>query len=334
MTAPDTSNGLPSPTPQAKAPRYTAQQWDEVRSAFCSSILADTSLNSLAQNLEGDAWPLTGPREVPSAYLDVSWDELRESLALRGQPPSVADQLLSILEETLAFDTPFGEMLPQSEAPVTNENPVIKNLAKLKISAGFPVRLTALSADTQMFCELEHIKTVGELTLAAQRMAGAVIVGGDFRALLNALSHIDEPEIARYLPFRPGSTGLHYGEGLALAVRAQPAAVQAALLARVRYPQPAPAAAIARSVSKERITQARKDILLHGAALRGFCEDDYAELQREMCAGGLPRRIVSVLGDSAIESVVADLIAPQSETPTAAATATSFWQRTLTWWKN
>lgn len=271
---------------------------------------------------------------MPSAYLDLSWSELRESLALRGQPPSVADHLLELLEETLAFDTPFGEMLTQSKAPVTAENPVIKNLAKLKISAGFPVRLTALSADTQMFCEFEHIKTVGELTLAAQRMAGAVIVGGDFRALLNALSNIDEPEIARYLPFRPGSKGLHYLEGLALAVREQPAAVQAALLARVRYPQPASEAALARTVSKERIAQIREEILLHGAAVRGFCQDDYAELQQEMCTGTQTRRLVSVLGDPAIESVVADLLAPQPHIFTAATTAKGFWQRILNCWKN
>jgi hypothetical protein len=193
----DANSVPPVPAAPVKAPRYTAQQWDQVRGAFCSSILADTSLNSLAQNLEGQAWPLTGPSEVPSAYLDLSWSELRESLALRGQPPAVADLLLSILEETLAFDAPFGDMLAPSKTASVEENPVVKNLAKLKIDSAFPVGLTALSADTLVFCQLENLKTVGELALAAQRMAGAVIVGGDFRALLNALSNIDEAEIAR-----------------------------------------------------------------------------------------------------------------------------------------
>ena len=319
----------PLPASSVKSPRYTALQWDGIRSAFCSSILADTALNSLAQNLEGEGWPLTGAREVPSAYLDLSWSELRESLALRGQPPSVADHLVAILEETLAFDAPFGDMLTPSEALVGGDNPVVKNLAKLKIDPSFPVRFTALSPDTQMFCELEHIKTVAELALAAQRMAGAVIVGGDFRALLNALSNIDEAEIARYLPFRPGTTGVHYLEGLAQAVRAQPAAVQAALVCRVRYPQTAAETALARTVTTERLAQARAALLLHGGALRGLCADDYAELQREIYAGVLPRRIVAVLGDPVIEAVVADLIAPQSTV-----TVTSFWQRISTWWRS
>jgi hypothetical protein len=329
MNSLDANSVPPVPAAPVKAPRYTAQQWDQVRGAFCSSILADTSLNSLAQNLEGQAWPLTGPSEVPSAYLDLSWSELRESLALRGQPPAVADLLLSILEETLAFDAPFGDMLAPSKTASVEENPVVKNLAKLKIDSAFPVALSALSADTQVFCQLENIKTVGELALAAQRMAGAVIVGGDFRALLNALSNIDEAEIARYLPFRPGTTGVHYLEGLAQAVRAQPAAVRAALLLRVRFPQSAAEAALARTVTPERLAQAREALLLHGAAVRGFCAEDYAELQRELYAGVLPRRLVAVLGDPAVEAVVAELIAPQ-----ATGAAQGFWKRFLTWWRS
>ena len=48
-------------------------------------------------------------------------------------------------------------------------------------------------------------------------MAQNVIVGGDFRKLLNALSHVDEQAIAEVLPFRRGATGLHLIEALALA---------------------------------------------------------------------------------------------------------------------
>ena len=192
-----------------------------------------------------------------------------------------------------------------------------------------PVSLVASQPNLLLTHPSLAVKTVAELALAAQRMAGAVIVGGDFRALLNALSNIDEAEIARYLPFRPGTTGVHYLEGLAQAVRAQPAAVQAALVCRVRYPQTAAETALARTVTTERLAQARAALLLHGGALRGLCADDYAELQREIYAGVLPRRIVAVLGDPVIEAVVADLIAPQSTV-----TVTSFWQRISTWWRS
>jgi hypothetical protein len=112
-------------------------------------------------------------------------------------------------------------------------------------------------------------------------------------------------------------------------VRGQSAAVQAALLLRLRYPQTAAATALARTVTPERLAQARESLLLHGGAMRGFCAEDYAELQRELYAGVQPRRLVAVLGDPVIEAVVADLIAPESP-----AAASGFWKRMLTWWRS
>ena len=327
-----THPALPPPlcVPPPSSPRYTPQQWDAIRSAFNSSILADTPLSSLAQNLEGVAWPLTGPHELPSAYLDLTYLELRESLALRGQPPGVTDQLIQILEETLAFDTPFGEMLTPSATVVHEENPLVKNLAKLRITPDFPVALTTLSADTQAFCQSERISTVGELVLAAQRMAGRVIVGGDFRSLLNALSNIDEAEVARYLPFRPGATGLHYLEGLVQGVHGQTPALQAALAHRVNHRLPAAGLALARTVSKHQVTQACAALQLHAALLRGFCADDYGALQRLIAAGSPISQLVAPLGDAATAAVVADLLGAPAPI-LAPAPAAGFWRQLFTW---
>ena len=316
----------PTPALAVKASRYTAQQWDKVRSEFCSSILADTALSSLAQNLEGVEWPLTGPDEVPTHDLALSFDELRDSLAMRGQPPKMADHLIDILKETLAFDTPFGEMVTQSAVISSEDNPLTKNLARLNISPDFPVVLTALSADTKMFCQLEKIITLGELALAAQRMAGAVIVGGDFRELLNALSNIDETMFARYLPFRPGSTGLHYVEGLAQGIRNQPADIQAALARRAHYPLAPAIEARARTVNQARIDKALIELQVHAERLRGFCEKDYADLQQQLSAGVMVPRLVAHLKDVVVEAVVIDLIAPRQVKPNA-------WKRLFTWWR-
>jgi len=41
---------------------FTAKDWDEVRSAFASSIMVDTALSSLAQNLDGPDWPVKSKR--------------------------------------------------------------------------------------------------------------------------------------------------------------------------------------------------------------------------------------------------------------------------------
>ena len=298
--------------PVMTSSRYTAKDWDEVRKAFSTSILVDTPLSSLAQNLEGVDWPLRGPDETPAAYLDLSFNEVRERLALRGHPPSVGNHLIDILKETLAFDDPFGEMVTQSETLSPGENPLVKNLVRLGIPADFPVALTALSPETLLFCRLENISTLGEFAFTAQRMAGSVIVGGDFRALLNALSHVDERTLARYLPFRPGSRGVHYVEGLAQAVCAQPVAIQAALAHRLGQPLPEAAEQLARDVPRAQIQQVKSALQIHATALRGFCGQEHEELQKQIAAGANPRRLVTVLGDPSLEAVVADLITPVS----------------------
>jgi len=318
-----------TPSPFA-AHRHTPQEWDEVRKAFSSSILVDTSLNSLAQNLEGVDWPLKGSDETPAGYIDLSFDEMRERLALLGQAPRVADHLIDILRETLAFDNPFGEMVTQSSINAVGENPLVKNLEKLKIPSDFPITLTSLAPETRFFCQQENIRTLGEFALAAQRMAASVIVGGDFRALLNALSNIDESTLAQYLPFRPGAKGLHYIEGLALAVRAQPVAIQAALAHQLKQPLPEAVEQLGLTVSSQQRVVAKNSLHVHAHALHGFCMEDYADLQRQITAGDSPRRLVVLLGDPIIEAVVADLITP----PPAAPAPVGWRARLVNWWRS
>jgi hypothetical protein len=198
---------------------YTAKDWDTVRLAFTTSIMVDTSLSSLAQNLEGPDWPIKGGEETPSAYIDLGYDEMRELLVLKGYPTH-ANLLISILKDTLAFDDPFGDMVTQTEASAERDNQLLKNMAKLGIAEDFPIELTALDKDTREFCGLENLNTLGEFARFAQTMSQNVIVGGDFRKLLNALSHVDENSLTEVLPFRPGAKGLHLLECLAQAERA------------------------------------------------------------------------------------------------------------------
>ncbi len=46
-----TKTSMPEPT-------FTEKDWDEVRTAFASSIMVDTQISSLAQNLDGPTWPV------------------------------------------------------------------------------------------------------------------------------------------------------------------------------------------------------------------------------------------------------------------------------------
>lgn len=203
-----------------------AGEWDQLRAAFASSIMVDTALSSLAQNLDGLDWPFTGRGETPNTYLDLSYPELVNQFTQRGHPEA-ADLLGRILRETLAFDEPFGEMVTQAEAASERDNPLLRSLARLGIGESFPLELATLDETAQQLCRLEKVATLGEFTLFAQRLSQGVIVGGDVRRLLNAIAHVDEKILAQLLPFRPGATGLHLEEALLHAARSKTPAERA-----------------------------------------------------------------------------------------------------------
>jgi hypothetical protein len=191
-----------------------AVEWDHLRAAFASSLLVDTSLHSLAQNLDGLAWPISGGSETPGVYVDLTYAELCLELAARGQPRA-ADVLVRILRETLAFDAPFGEMIKQTEAAAERDNPFLRSLERLGIPADFPLTLCSLDAPARDLCMLEEIETLGHLALFAQRLAQGVIIGGDLKRLLDALAQPDEAALAELVPTRVGTKGVHLAEALA-----------------------------------------------------------------------------------------------------------------------
>lgn len=268
--------------------KITPQEWDKVRAAFASSLMVDLPLASLAQNLEGPDWPIKGATETPAAYIDLPYDEAVDMLALKGLSPAHLDKLAAILGETLAFDEPFGEMVNQNAAAAERENPVRRNLARAGIPESYPLALCELSADIQEFCRLEKITTLGEFALFTQEMSQNVIVGGDFRALLNALSHFDENVLSRHLPYRTGAKGLHLVEAVAHAARSLDAAQRAAVIAD---PGKAPVAVLAR------INQ-----------FANHFADQAAALTAQLGSGTTAARAVAVLNDPTLEPVAAALV--------------------------
>ena len=253
--------------------KSTAKDWDDVRSAFATSIMVDTSINSLAQNLDGPEWPIKSKDDTPAKYIDLSFEEVMEFLQLKGQSPERLDQLIGILKETLAFDNPFGDMVEQTQAAADRDNTLLKNLAKLGIPENFPIELTSLESGTLEFCKLENLSTLGEFAVFAQSMSQNVIVGGDFRKLLNALSHVDEGALAEAVPFRRGHKGLHLVEAVALAARTSDA-------------------------------RARTEL-----ATTWFSEE-LAAIEKDLAAGGTLERHFIVLGDPALEKRAVELLKP------------------------
>ena len=252
-------------------PTYTEKDWNDTRTAFASSIMVDTQISSLAQNLDGPVWPVKSKDETPAKYIDLSYEEAIELLALKGQTGDKLDLLISILKETLAFDSPFGDMVEQTEAASVRDNPLLKNMARIQVPEDFQISLKALGADTVEFCKLENLKTLGEFAVFAQGMSQNVIIGGDFRKLLNALSNVDEITLSEILPFRKGSKGLHLIEALGQATRLS---------------NPIPKA-------KEASV---------------WFADEFAQLKKDFTDGTGVERQLGVLGNVPLEKKVSDLI--------------------------
>ncbi len=198
-----------------------ATAWDKARAAFAQSPLVNTPLASLALDLDLPPWPVNTPDETPAAYIHLPHHQAVVALTARGLPPAQLDHLISLLNDTNAFDQPFGDMVEHIAAPGATDmdSPLHKNLKNLELPEDFPLAFSALSTGTIQLCSIENVDTLGGLVAFASRISQTVIFGGDFRELLNALAQKDEAGLARLLPLRPGATGLHLPEAVAFAAR-------------------------------------------------------------------------------------------------------------------
>jgi hypothetical protein len=289
-----------------------AATWDKARQAFAKSIMVDTPIASLAADLDVPPWPITGPEETPAAYIYLPYNQAVAALAARGLPPTQLGQLIAIFNETAAFDQPFGDMMDitaQAPGAIDDDSPLHKNMARLELPADFPLVLSGLSLGTIELCRLEKVDTLGQFVGFASRLSQSVIVGGDFRELLNALAHKDEETLARFLPFRPGAKGLHLLEALALEARSLDAAARAAVAVN---PLSAPAAARAR-VSR----------------LVAWFPAELDALRASSSAGTPTAQLVASLAEATLQPAVAGLLQPHLPPPAAPAVAPkrSFWSR-------
>ena len=286
--------------------KFTAKEWDDIRSKFRNSIMAETSLVSLAQNLETAEWPHHGEDEKPSKYISFSYEELMILPEIAGKTDRI-DHLASILKETLSFDDPFGDMVAQVEESAAKENPILKTLSRLSIPEAYPLALVNITEGTRSVCATEGIKTIGEFANLGQQMSTRVVLGGDFRSLLNALSHGDEEGIGRFLPYRRGATGLHLAEALGLAVEALPRPEQLALgKAHGAKLNPADSAA-AKVMGPESLAKAEAVVRTNLTAAFDWFKDQKAALVKNLSEGGSLERYLVAINDPAREAVAARL---------------------------
>lgn len=285
-------------------PTTTEQEWESLRDTFQDSIMVDTKLTSLAQNVGTRDWPLKAEDETPAKYIFYSWEELMLMPEIQKDARRV-DLLVEILRETAAFDDPFGDMVDQFDTASEEEDSVRKNLEKHEIPESFPLELSNLSADTLSFCQAEDINTLGEFAKFSQNMAQNIVIGGDFRDLLNSLTHFDAEAIARFLPFRPHHKGLHVPEAVAFFVRAYNDSTRKALLKRAGGEVSGEDAKKIKRFSKEELNEIEAKVQAHARRVFEALPDSKADLQKDLAEGKQIERLVVPLNDPEIEPIVA-----------------------------
>ncbi len=302
--------------------KFNSTEWDEIRKKFRHSIMADTSLVSLAQNLDTKEWPHKAEDEKPSKYIEFSYDELLMLPEIAGNADK-ADHLIGILKETLAFDDPFGDMVAEVEKTAAKDNPILKTLARLNIPAAYPMTLANFSEGTRVVCASEGVKTIGEFANLGQQMSTRVVLGGDFRNALNALTHGDEEGIGQFLPFRKGSTGLHLPEAIGLISAGLPRPEQLGL-AKAYGAKLSPAdSAAAKSLTKEQVEKIESGLRVTLNAALDWFKDQKPALVKHLEDGGTYERYFVVINDPAREAIAVKLTASVLKVSAKAAAAST-----------
>ncbi|MDP0497715.1 MAG: hypothetical protein Q7Q73_16050 [Verrucomicrobiota bacterium JB024] len=282
--------------------RYGKKDWDEVRSGM-TPTMSEVRLKALAEESGLSDWPLRGKGEVPSKYIDYTWEELHELHGLAESPERI-DLLIDILRETIAFEDPFGEMVATVDAATKREDKIGRNMLRLKIDKEFPLRFSGLAHETVDFCQAEDIRTLGEFAEFSHRMAQNVIVGGDFKALLSALTSGDEQGIARFLPFRPGNKGFHLPEAIGLVLNQLAENERYTLLKRYGA-KLGPVETAKANLSKEQTIQLEEVLMVKVIEQCQYFGNQVYELDEKVRSGVTLERIFMVLNDPEKEIIAA-----------------------------
>lgn len=194
--------------------KYSADEWDHIRKRFYNSILNETEVAKLGQNV-GISWPFKGADETPAKYVDYDFEELQSVPGLVGKMSRVK-LLMDILRETLAFDDPFGDMVDTVENESEEDDTFNRILEKMEIPVDYPAEFLHFSKETEELLNNEEVATLMECVHFGQSIARSVVVGGDLKSFLNSLAHKDEQALAKHMPYRRGERGLHLAEAIGL----------------------------------------------------------------------------------------------------------------------
>jgi hypothetical protein len=261
----------------------TPEEWDAIRQRFKQSMMVKTDISKLGQNVD-ISWPLKGRDEIPLKYLPLTLDELLMMPGIAEKPDRVRT-LVDIFAETMAFDDPFSEMAEHVDSSSKKDDGPRRNLEKKQVPLTYPVKLSGLSKETLGFCEAEEIETLAEFIEFAQNMAQNIVVGGDFRAFLNAMVQMDEPKLAEFIPIRPGKPGLHLAEALGLLAKRMTPSERLYFLEEAQAPITAEDRRDVDRLSPEKRQAARERFHLFGSQLLNYFSEQEGKLRDAFAEG-------------------------------------------------
>jgi len=290
---------------EASPEKYSAEEWNHIRKRFFNSILNDTEIAKLGQNV-GVSWPFKGKGETASKYIEYDFEELQSVPGLVGKPRRIKT-LMDILRETLAFDDPFSDMVDTVESESEEDDTFERILAKLEIPTGYPREFIHFQADTMEFLKNEDVNTLLEVIHFGQKIARNVVVGGDLKTFLNGLAHKDEAGIANHLPYRRGIRGLHLVEAIGLIARDLPEAAQLRLLAQADVALTEEEGARLSEASGLNTEASIKTAVGEVAKISEWFSAEAADLEQVFATGGSPERYFITIGDPRRERVALEL---------------------------
>jgi hypothetical protein len=285
--------------------KYSAEEWEHFRNRFFNSMLNDTQVAALGQNV-GVSWPFKGSDETPAKYIEFDFEELQSVPGLIGKKTRIK-KLMDILRETLAFDDPFSDMVDIFEAESEKDDAFERILAKLEIPSLYPAALIHFSAETEELLKAEGVETLIQTIQFGQNLARNVVMGGDLKSFLNGLAHTDMASIVKHLPYRRNERNLHLAEAVGLIARDLEEPVQLELLSQAGVALTDDEEAIRKRASQVALDAALKTAMLRFDALCVWFTDEAADLELICTTNGSVERYFMPIDEPRRERIAATL---------------------------
>lgn len=281
--------------------KYSAAEWEYICRRFFNSILNETEIAKLGQNV-GISWPFKGSDETPTKYIEYSLEELDTVPGLIGKKSRVK-KLMDILRETLAFDDPFGDMADKVEMESEVDHTFGIILKRLNVAVDYPARFVHFAPETQALLQNEELTTVLDVVQYGQKLTSDVTAGDDLRAFMNSLAHKDEAGIRQHIPWRRGDRGLYLPEAIGLAAQGLNQPLQLELLYQSGVELSEVESEIRQNGSDASSETQLKAALLEVTELCRWFSVEAQELKELFQSGEMPERFFIPINDTRVERV-------------------------------